>query len=86
MGLLDNRRVKKAIDTLVASRSSTGSDVVQAIDKLKQVGPTTVPKLIEALSLSRNRENIVAVLVAMVNGETLPTFINSLDNASPPRV
>ena len=86
MGLLDNRRVKKAMDTLVASRSSTGSDVVQAIDKLKQVGPTTVPKLIEALSLSRNRENIVAVLVAMVNGETLPTFINSLDNASPPRV
>lgn len=86
MGLLDNYKVKKAIETLVTSRASTGSDVVQAADKLKQIGPTTVPKLLEALSISRNRENIVSVLVALVNGETLPTFIDSLNNGSPPKV
>jgi HEAT repeat protein/tRNA A-37 threonylcarbamoyl transferase component Bud32 len=86
MGLFDNYRIKKAIDTLFSTQNSASPEVAQAAQKLKHIGPSAFPKLIEALGAGRNYETIVSVLAAMIQNDTLPMYIDALTNAPSQRV
>lgn len=86
MGLFDNYRIKKAIDTLLSTQNSASPEVTQAAQKLKHIGPAALPKLIEALGAGRNHETIVSVLAAMIQTDTLPMCIDALTNAPSQRV
>jgi serine/threonine-protein kinase len=86
MGLFDNYRIKKAIDTLLSAQNSASPEVAQAAQKLKHIGPAAFPKLIDALAVGRNYETIVSVLAAMIQNDTLPTCIEALTHAPSQRV
>jgi serine/threonine-protein kinase len=82
MGIFENHKIKKSIDTLLSSQRTTGAEMARAIARLKQIGQPAIPKLLEALDTARNREPIVALLVTFLNNETLPTFITAMTNGS----
>src|SRR5438128_8349570 len=82
MGIFENHRIKKSIDTLLSTQNTTGAEMAQAIARLKQIGRPTIPKLLDALDNARNREPIVALLVTFLDNETLNTFITSMTSGS----
>jgi HEAT repeat protein len=86
MGLFDNYRIKKSIDTLLTARDCTSPAVVKAAAKLEQIGQPALLKLIEALGAARNRESIVSVLTTMLQNNTLPIFMEALTHAPSRRV
>ena len=49
MGLFDNYRIKKSIETLLSLQNPASAKGTQAITTLKQIGRPAVSKLIEAL-------------------------------------
>src|SRR4029453_13724355 len=82
MGIFDNYRINKSIDTLLSTQSTASPEMSQAMARLKQIGRPAIPKLIEGLGNARNREAIVALLVTFLDNETLPTFIAALTSGS----
>jgi eukaryotic-like serine/threonine-protein kinase len=86
MGLFDNYRIKKAIDTLLSTQNLASPESAQAAQKLQQIGQLALPKLIEALSAGRNYETIVSVLATMIQHDTLSKCIDALRNAPSRRV
>jgi serine/threonine-protein kinase len=86
MGLFDNYRIKKAIDTLLSTQNLASPEAAQAAQKLQQIGQSALPKLIEALSAGRNYETIVSVLATMIQHDTLAKYIDALRNAPSRRV
>lgn len=82
MGILDNYRIKKSIDTLLSLQNPASPEIAQAVARLKQIGRPAIPKLIDALGTARIREPIVALLVMFVDNDTLPLFVTALTNAS----
>jgi serine/threonine-protein kinase len=82
MGLFDNYRIKKAIDTLLSAPNLASPEAVQAAQKLQQIGQPALPKLIDALGAGRNYETIVCVLAAMIQHDTLSICMDAL--TSPP--
>jgi serine/threonine-protein kinase len=81
MGLFDNYRIRKAIETLLSARNVASPEVVQAIHKLQHLGQPAVSKLMEVLGTGKHHENVVSVLAAMVRNDTLPMYIDTLTNA-----
>jgi hypothetical protein len=81
MGLFDQYRIKKAVDTLSYGHF-TSSEVAHAAEKLKQIGSSALPQLIEAFGPGRNHEIIVSVLSTMLQNDTLSVFIDKLINTS----
>lgn len=86
MGLFDNYRIRKAIDTLLSAHNFASPEAVQATQKLQHIGQPAFSKLIEALGAGHNHETIVSVLAAMVQNDTLPMYIDALTNAPSRRV
>lgn len=86
MGLFDSHRIKKAINTLLATGNAANPRTSQAVETLRQIGPSALPKLIEALDAGRNHKTIVSVLAQMVRNDTLPMCIDALTNSSSRRV
>ena len=84
MGLLDNYRIKKSINKLLALRGPEDPEMEQVVARLQQLGQPVIPYLLEALKTSQSHdyENIVTALSTFVNDGMLPLFISHLLNAS----
>lgn len=56
----------------------------KVVDRLRQIGQTVVPHLLEALKTSQSRDydNIVAALSTFVNDGSLPFFLSNIVNGS----
>jgi serine/threonine-protein kinase len=86
MGLFDNYRIRKAIDTLLSVHNFASPEAVQATQKLQQIGQPAFARLLEALGAGHNHEIMVSVLAAMVQNDTLPMYLDALANAPSRRV
>lgn len=82
MGLLDTYRINKAITTLLASQDAASAETMQAVAVLKRLGPSAIPKLIEALGKVHNPQALVALLATLVQNTTLPLFGEGLASAN----
>jgi serine/threonine-protein kinase len=83
MGLFDNYRIKKAIDTLLSLPNPGCARGTQAVTTLKQIGRPAVSKLIEALGTARHQDRLVSLLTTFLDNDTLPIFLNALTGATP---
>ena len=83
MGMFDSYRMKKSISTLLVSPDPASPEVVQAATTLKQIGRSAIPKLLEAVGKARQSDTLVAVLVQMVDHDSLPLFGAALAGSSP---
>lgn len=83
MGIFDGYRIKKLVDRLLKIQSPSSPEFTQLAVRLKEIGQSAIPKLLEALETNRNREGVVTLLVMFVDNETLPVFCTALANASP---
>jgi serine/threonine-protein kinase len=83
MGLLDTYRINRAIAVLLTSQDAASAETMQAMATLKRLGPSAIPKLIEALGRARTPHTIVASLTTLVQNATLPLFGDGLASSNP---
>jgi HEAT repeat protein/tRNA A-37 threonylcarbamoyl transferase component Bud32 len=84
MGLFDNYRIKKSIETLLSLQNPASAKGTQAITTLKQIGRPAVSKLIEALGTApRHQERLVSLLTTFLDNDTLPVYLSALTSAVP---
>jgi len=68
---------------LLTSQDAVSAETQQAVETLERLGPSVIPKLIEALSKVRNPQTIVALLVSLLQNATLPLFGEGLASSNP---
>ena len=83
MRLFDNYKIKKSIDTLLSLQSPNSSEMTRIITQFQRIGPSVIPKLLDALDHAGKHDNVVTLLVTFVDNQTLPLFLSALSNASP---
>ncbi|MEE8292762.1 MAG: hypothetical protein V3R80_14905, partial [Candidatus Tectomicrobia bacterium] len=83
MRLFDNYKIKKSVDTLLSLQSPNSSEMTRIITQFQQIGPSVIPKLLDALDHAGKHDNVVTLLVTFVDNQTLPLFLTALSNASP---
>ncbi len=83
MGLFDNYKLKKSIETFLSLKSPNSPEMTQVVTRLQQIGPPAVPRLLEALDTARNRDSVVTLLVTFVDDDTFPLFLTALSDPSP---
>jgi len=79
MSFLAGYQANKAITVLLESQSSSTVSK-QALLKLKKIGPPAIPKLIDALSNTKNTPVIENLLLGFLNNQSLPAYIAALSN------
>src|SRR5262245_50740203 len=82
MGLLDTYRINKAIDVLLTSHDATNPETTQAIETLKRLRQSAIPKLIDALGQVHTSHILVASLTTLVHNATLPLFGDGLASSN----
>ena len=83
MGIFDNYKIKKSIDTLLALPSPGSAKGAQVMGTLRQIGAPAIPKIIEALNAGRHQDRLVSLLTSFLTNDTLPVFLTTLTNATP---
>lgn len=82
MGVVANLRIRKCINSLLASTDSTSPQATQAVTRLKEFGAPAIPKLIEALDGNHVPSIITNLLESFVRNDTLPLYVKELSSAS----
>ncbi len=77
MSLLHGYKTNKAISTILSSNSAS-SQTKEAIARLKNIGPSAIPKLIQALAETDPHSPIENILVSMLTNSSLPAYIEGL--------
>jgi HEAT repeat protein len=78
MSLLDGFKANKAIDILLESDNPRDPDVISATSKLKQIGKSAVPKLIDALLDAPGNALIENLLLSLLDNKSLPEYLDAL--------
>lgn len=78
MGLLDSYRTNKAIAALLSATTSNAPEARQAVLRLRQMGPSVVPRLIEALPACAPNPAVEQLLVGLVDDSNLSYFVQAL--------
>ncbi len=78
MGFLNSYKTNKAVASILAATSASSPDAVRAILKIKQIGPATIPQLIESIPESENPEIIENLLAGFISDKSLPDYIEGL--------
>lgn len=81
MSILSTYQTSKAIAAILASQSATTAESKQAFIKIKKIGPTAIPKLIDALSTSKDNNILEMLLEGFVSNETLNFYIDALGSS-----
>src|SRR5205085_9292856 len=76
-------RINKAIAVLLSSQDAASDETTQAVETLKRLGPSAIPKLIEAIGKAHNPRTLVALLVPLVQNATLPFLGDGLASSNP---
>ena len=77
MSLLHNFKANKAISTILSSNPAS-TDTKEAIARLKNIGASAIPKLIDALAETEPHSPIENLLNSMLTNDSLPTYVNGL--------
>lgn len=84
MSVFDRLSTTRAISTITSAESAEDQGVSQAVEKLKQIGPSSLPKLLETLAYNSGRIDVLQdVLASMLSDETLPAFRRALFHKKP---
>ncbi len=78
MGLLDSYKANKAIAAILGSAGPNSPEARQALLKLRQVGPSVVPRLLDAMAVSAPNPAIENLLISFVDERSLPHYVNAL--------
>lgn len=78
MRLLDGFKANKAIDTLLESNDPKTPEAVLAYNKLKNIGRTAVPKLIDALLDAPGNAMVENLLIQLLDNKSLPEYLDAL--------
>ncbi|NOZ54916.1 MAG: protein kinase [Gammaproteobacteria bacterium] len=79
MSFLAGYQANKAIAALLTNQSSSTVSK-QALLKIKKIGAPAIPKLINALSNTKNTPVIENLLLGLLNNQSLPIYIAALAN------
>ncbi|HED17542.1 MAG TPA: serine/threonine protein kinase, partial [Gammaproteobacteria bacterium] len=77
MGLLDSYKANKAIANLLAAPSNTSSEAKMASQRLKEIGPSAIPALINAMDEAAETEDIERLLRGFLTRNTLQDYIQA---------
>ena len=77
MSLLNSFKANKAIST-VLSTDPNSTESKEAVARLKKIGPSVIPKLIESLPEAPAHSMIEHLLVSMLSNSTLPDYVDGL--------
>jgi HEAT repeat protein len=85
LGIIENYRVSRLIERILAAPSSDSPKARAAIDKLKEIGKPAIPLLIEALGTTdkTQTQTFTIILAKLLNNSTLPLYIKGLSEAYP---
>ncbi|WP_455211191.1 HEAT repeat domain-containing protein [Kaarinaea lacus] len=82
MQLLNNIKANKAIATLLEEQSITSAESKQALQNLRKIGASAIPKLTEALSTPQNTGVIESLLLSLLDKNTLPHYLPALGSSN----
>ena len=77
MGLLDSYKANKAIANLLAAPSNTSSEAKVAAQRLKEIGPSAIPALINALDEAAETEDIERLLHGFLTRSSLQYYLQA---------
>ena len=77
MSLLHSYKANKAISVILSSNPAS-QQTKEALSRLKNIGTSAIPKLIEALSETEPHTPIENLLLAMLSNATLPAYAEGL--------
>ncbi|VAX07330.1 Serine/threonine protein kinase PrkC, regulator of stationary phase [hydrothermal vent metagenome] len=78
MALLDSYKANKAISIVLAYNQVSAGELKNAVVKIKNIGESTIPKLISAISDSHNNKPLENLLINFLDNQTLPYYIDAL--------
>ena len=80
MSLLGSFRSEQLIQQLISENDPTGPKARKLVDKIKNIGPKVIPKVIDALAMSDKSHTMmfVDILSALVNDKTLKYYREGL--------
>jgi len=84
MSFITNLRAERLIAAIKAAGSADNPAAVRSYEKLAALGPTAVPRIIDALASADNQETagFVAVLVALLDNKSLPAVAAGLTDGN----
>ncbi|MDH5180801.1 MAG: HEAT repeat domain-containing protein [Gammaproteobacteria bacterium] len=77
MGLLKGFKVNKAIATLLEAQPNS-PEARDAVAKLKQIGESAIPKLMDAMAESPPNSIIENLLLGLLDNKTLPNYVDGM--------
>ena len=78
MSLLGSLKATKSINVLIDAQHVSPVELKEAFNRIKEIGPSAVPKLIVAFAESPTNAHIESVLVNLLDNKTLPDYIDGL--------
>lgn len=84
MGLIKNFRADQLLTILVSEVDPNSKKAQKAVQKLKKIGPTVVPRVIDALATTdrSHKTVLVEILVSQVSDKSLKYFLAGLADGS----
>lgn len=80
MGFLDTYKTNKAVASIQSALSTSSPEAVRAVSKIKKIGPSAIPLLIEKIPENINLDIIENLLLGFISNQTLPYYLEGLDN------
>ncbi|HHJ12156.1 MAG TPA: hypothetical protein ENK00_03150, partial [Chromatiales bacterium] len=80
LGILDNLRVGRLVDQVLAAPSIDSPKAKAALERLRELGRPAIQPLIDALDTTSKEQTqaISMTLLKLVNNSTLPEFVKGL--------
>lgn len=78
MSLLGSLKANKSINVLIDAQHVSPVELKEAFNRIKDIGPSAVPKLIIAFAESPTNAHIESILVNLLDNKTLPDYIDGL--------
>jgi len=82
MSLFNSIKIKKAINVLVSGHHPSSPEFKEAFHHLKEAGPSTIDKLIDAFDESYPNPAIETLLINQLDNKTLKKYIDALTDDS----
>ena len=84
MSFLTNLRADRLIADIKAAGSSGDADPSKALEKLSRLGPSAIPRIVDALASADRQETagFVNVLASLIDNKSLPIVITGLSEGN----
>jgi HEAT repeat protein/tRNA A-37 threonylcarbamoyl transferase component Bud32 len=85
MNFLTNLRADRLIAEIKAAGDGNGGDTGRSLEKLSKLGPSAIPRIVDALATADRQETtgFVNVLSSLIDNKALSTVIAALAEANP---